>query len=418
MASFDPRFAAEVDILARAAQLDDRTLGELEDLTRSALGTSGKGSAGHIVERFFGIRQNSLSEPDFVAAGIELKVVPVIQTSKRRRIKERTFITMIDYFTLPSESWDAAHLRSKLDLLLIYYEHLPGQPVEAYPIIRWIRWKPDRELTSLLKHDWEAIKAKVEAGLAEDLTESEGYILGACTKGPGGGALRGQPFSDVKAPARAFALKPSFTLNLFLDDERAEIAELRRLDVLQTQYSRFVGRTVGEMAETVGVPSSKAKDWAARVVRRGVAEAAGRPIEDLGLTVRVPRVDRSSMPYEAISFPSFSHAELVEEEWQDCLLLSYVEYMLFAPVRGQTRKGLPSRCTVLEPIYWRPTGQELALMREVDDVSRLDPTRSRPVDAHGRGDEGDTCSNQGPRQFRPRRAARWLDGDEESLLVE
>src|SRR6266576_4535465 len=120
MASFDPRSASEVKILARAAQLGGRTLGELEDLTRSALGTSGKGSAGHIVERFFGIRQNSLSEPDFLAAGIELKVVPVIRTSKGQRIKERTFITMIDYFNLPSESWEAAHLRSKLDLLLIY----------------------------------------------------------------------------------------------------------------------------------------------------------------------------------------------------------------------------------------------------------------------------------------------------------
>jgi DNA mismatch repair endonuclease MutH len=385
MASFDPRSASEIDILARAAQLDGRTLGELEDLTGSALGTSGKGSAGHIVERFFSIRQNSLSEPDFLAAGIELKVVPVIRTSKGQRIKERTFITMIDYFTLPSESWDAAHLRSKLDLLLIYYEHLPGQPVEAYPIIRWIRWKPDRDLTSLLRHDWEAIKAKVDGGLAEDLTESEGYILSACTKGPGGGALRSQPFSDAKAPARAFALKPSFTLNLFLDDERAEIAELRRLDVLQTRYSRFVGRTVGEMAETVGVPSSKAKNWAARVVRRSVAEAAGRPIEDLGLTVRVPRVDRRSLPYEAISFPSFRHSELVEEEWQDSLLLSYVEYMLFAPVRGDTKKVLPSRCTVLAAVYWKPTEQELSLMREewtmFRDLVRRDSARSMPTAA-------------------------------------
>jgi DNA mismatch repair protein MutH len=385
MASFDPRSASEVDILARAAHLDGRTLGELEDVTRSALGTSGKGSAGHIVERFFGIRQNSLSEPDFLAAGIELKVVPVIRTSKGQRIKERTFITMIDYLTLPSESWDAAHLRSKLDLLLIYYEHLPGQPVEAYPVLRRIRWKPDRDLTSLLRHDWEAIKAKVDAGLAEDLTESEGYILSACTKGPGGGALRSQPFSDVKAPARAFALKPSFTLNLLLDEERAEIAELRRLNVLQTRYSRFVGQTVGAMAETVGVPSSNAKDWAARVVRRGVAEAAGGPIEDLGLTVRVPRVDGHSMPYEAISFPSFRHSELVEEEWQDSLLLSYVEYMLFAPVRGDTKQVLPSRCTVLPTVYWKPTEQELSLIREewtmFRDLVRRDSARSMPTAA-------------------------------------
>jgi DNA mismatch repair protein MutH len=231
------------------------------------------------------------------------------------------------------------------------------------------------------------------AGRAQDLTESEGYILGACTKGPGGGQLRAQPFSSEKAAARGFALKPTFTLNILLDEERADMAGLRSLDPMLGRYSRFVGGTVGEMAEGVGIPSSKAKNWAASVVRRGVAEAAGRSLEALGLTVRVPRVDPARMPYEAVSFPSFKHTELVNEEWEDSLLLSYLEYMLFAPIEGSSKLTLPSRCRVLRPVYWEPTDRELELIRGEwtlfremirEGHARSLPTASKTVAIHVR----------------------------------
>jgi DNA mismatch repair protein MutH len=385
MPTFDPRSATEAEILARATLLEGKRLGELEDLTNATSQVLGKASAGHTVERFFGIAQNSLSEPDFVAAGIELKVVPVLHASKGRRIKERTFITMIDYDQLPSETWETAQVRKKLDLLLVYYQWIPGEDLRMFPVLRWVRWSPDAAVESLLKHDWGAIRAKVKEGRAQDLTESEGYILGACTKGPGGGALRTQPFSEVNAPGRGFALKPSFTLNVLLDEERESIGELRSLKLLQAHYSRFVSGTVGEMAEHVGVPSSLAKNWAARVVRRGVAEAAGRPIEDLGLTVRVPRVDSGLMPYEAVSFPIFKHVELVDEAWQDSLLLSYVEYMLFAPVIGLTKRMLPSRCEVMKPVYWKPTDAEIGLLRDewhmYRNLIRTNQARSMPTES-------------------------------------
>ena len=134
-------------------------------------------------------------------------------------------------------------------------------------------------------------------------TESEGYVLGACTKGPGGGTLRSQPLSSIQAPGRAFALKPSFTLNLLLDAERKDMAELRELEGLQINYKRFVDGTVGAMAEEVGVAPSSAKDWAARVVRKGVAYSEGKDIEALGLTVRVPRVDPNLLPYRTHLVP-------------------------------------------------------------------------------------------------------------------
>jgi DNA mismatch repair endonuclease MutH len=363
--TFDPATADEAEIMARAALLEGQTLGELEDLTPHGVPVAGKGSAGLMIERFFGITANSLSAPDFPRAGIELKVVPVVTTAKGgRRIKERTVISMIDYPMIVGETWQTAHVRRKLDLLLVFYKVKPKEPLSDFPIVRALRWRPQPPVDSLLEHDWEAIKTKVVAGRAEDLTESEGYVLGACTKGPGGGVSKSQPNSSALAPGRAFALKPSFTLNLLLDAERNDLPELRRLDDLQRRYQRFVGSTVGAMAEVVGLPSSRAKNWAARVVRKGVGVAAGLEIEDLGLTVRVPRVDPALRPYEAISFPSFRHKDLVDEDWNDSLLLSYLEYMLFAPTMGQTRDTLPNRCIVTTPVYWTPTPDELSMIRE------------------------------------------------------
>lgn len=410
----------EADIISHAGTLKGRRLGELGDFTSGPPVARSKGAAGHIVERFFGITQNSLSEPDFPAAGIELKVVPVVSTAKGRRVKERTVITMIDYARIVSETWDGAHVRKKLDLLLVYYEHLVGQPIDSFPIITWMRWNPEGPVEALFKHDWEAIRAKVVGGRAEDLTESEGFILGACTKGPGGGALRPQPNSAVLAPSRAFALKPSFTLNLLLDAERTGLAERQRLGRLRTGFHPFVGGTVGELAESVGIPPSKAKDWKARVARRGIARAAGCDIEALGLTVRVPWVDPNFSPYEHVSFPAFRHLELVEEEWEDSLLLSYIEYMLLCPVQSPTRATLPSRCRILEPVYWRPTQRELTIVRsewegfrdrvregKARDLPRPSDTRIIHVRTHGR-DSTDT--DPLPDGSRIPKRSFWLNG--------
>lgn len=364
MTSFDPRTATEAEVLARASLLPGLVLGDLEDLTDATLPVVGKGSAGLLVERFFGISANAISAPDFEEAALELKVVPVVQGSRgNRRIKERTVISMIDYGAIVGETWSSAHVRSKLEILFVFYEVSAGQPLETFPVLRILRWGPDEITAPLIEHDWDAVKAKVAAGRAQDLTESEGYVLGACTKGPGGGSLRSQPLSSIRAPSRAFALKPSFTLNLLLDAEREDMGELRELKGLRFSYERFVDGTVGAMAEEVGVASSSAKNWAARVVRKGVAYSEGKDIESLGLTVRVPRVDPNLLPYEHISFPSFRHVDLVNEDWNDSLLLSYIEYMLFAPIMGLTRETLPNRCTVLAPVYWKPTSEDLEIIR-------------------------------------------------------
>jgi hypothetical protein len=46
-------------------------------------------------------------------------------------------------------------------------------------------------------------------------SESDGSIMGPCTKGATGASLRPQPFGTIKAKPRAWALKPSFTWQLY-----------------------------------------------------------------------------------------------------------------------------------------------------------------------------------------------------------
>lgn len=60
-----------------------------------------KGSLGNIIEQsLFGIEPNQYSEPDFIDAGIELKVTPYKKNKDNTlSAKERLVLNMIDYMT-------------------------------------------------------------------------------------------------------------------------------------------------------------------------------------------------------------------------------------------------------------------------------------------------------------------------------
>src|SRR5438552_10406230 len=335
MDPFNYRSASEAEIVARANRLPGKTLGDLGASGLSPLPyVQAKREVGQAVESFFGIPPNPNPEPDFPAAGIELKVVPLIRpTRKTLRVKERTFLSMIDYGSLIKETWETAKVRKKLDLLLVYYEHLENQPRVEFPVLRVIRWTPSGGVEELLRQDWERAQRKVMMGRAHELSESDGLIMGPSTKGVGRGQTRPQPLSDIQAVPRAWALKPAFTQNLFFDaaahDEEA-LVETSGLQEMLNRYSRWVGERLGSVAISVGIPSTQAegKHWKSRVVRAALAESTTEgsvnALDKRGVTVRVPWVNSDYMPYEGISFPAFRHQQLIEEDWEDSLLLSYI----------------------------------------------------------------------------------------------
>ena len=83
---------------------------------------------------------------DFIGAGIELKAVPLVQKQNGLRVKERTFISMIDYRQLASESWLTASVRRKLHILFVFYEHLLGRLKVEFPVTHMTLWAPAGEV--------------------------------------------------------------------------------------------------------------------------------------------------------------------------------------------------------------------------------------------------------------------------------
>lgn len=385
---FDYRTASEEEILVEAAELEGRLLGSIPGAHfTAATGGKGRAEAGHAIESHFGIPKNPSPLPDFPGAGIELKAVPLRLTGRGLGVKERTVVSIIDYMALPEQTWTTASVRKKLKILFVFFEHIDEQPKSMFPIREILLWEPDARIDALLRADWERVFAKVRQGRAHELSESDGSIMGPCTKSATGLSRRPQPFSDQLAKPRAWALKPSFTWSLFqeiakptpaeslLEDlglNAAEEFEVRLLD----RFSPFVGRTIEDVGAELNVPPSDAKSYSASVVRRIFGATAFRTrileFEEMGLTPRITRVRDDLLPYESLSFPAFRYHSLLEETWEDSDLLARIEYMLLVPVHGVTKSTPQKDCTLGVPVFWRPSATELDLIRREWEIFRVE----------------------------------------------
>ena len=80
-----------------------------------------KGSLGGIIEEnLFGIEQNNESEPDFIDAGIELKVTPYKRNKDNSlSAKERLVLNMIDFNTEYKNQFLTSHFWFKNNKLQI-----------------------------------------------------------------------------------------------------------------------------------------------------------------------------------------------------------------------------------------------------------------------------------------------------------
>jgi DNA mismatch repair endonuclease MutH len=345
-------------------------LGEIPDATFLAVeARRGKGEVGLAIELHFGIPPNTIAGPDFPAAGIELKVVPLVRCGRGVRVKERTFVSLIDYEVLARESWETASVRRKLKILFVFYEHLRGKSKRQFPIHSVVLWEPADEIEYQIRRDWETVHTKVVAGLAHELSEADGRILGPSTKGADSSSLRRQPNNEEFAKSRAFALKPSFVFGLYVEPsahlEAEELAENASLTEVRRGFRRFEDRAIDAVAVELGIRPSASKSYAANVVHSAAYVASPLSKTDFelsGPTVRMTRVDAAAFPYEAMSFPAFRHLDLVGETWEDSELLSLLEHMLIVPVFGIDRSTPAGECIIQKSVYWAPTAEQLQLI--------------------------------------------------------
>ena len=325
---YDP--ANRKSIVEYAQKLVGHTLRDSCDVESFSSKKGNKGKLGQAIEYcYFEYEPNSAQEPDFPEVGLELKTNPV----KRKRdrtlsAKERLVLTMIDYCALVHETWESSTVLSKMgDMLLITFLHEPEKDEFDYefefvgtPLI------PPEDMV-VIRDDWETIVAKVKAGLAHEISGGDTNYLEACTKGASAKTVRKQPYSDIMAKQRAFALKSSYMTSFHDENICLESIMRRRGEermglegLVKARIGEYIGATDIELGERFGLnPKNKSFNALLTKAMLGIGrENEVAEFSKAGITVKTIRLERNRRICQHISFPAFEFADfLAETEWED-----------------------------------------------------------------------------------------------------
>ncbi|MGL5964582.1 MAG: Sau3AI family type II restriction endonuclease, partial [Fusobacteriaceae bacterium] len=330
---------------------------------------SDKGGFNKIVEEnYFKIDNNSLQIADFSEAGVELKVTPLKEVKKKKEsiylrevkglsMKERTVLTMIDYYKLSKESWENNTLKEKaFKILFCFYIWKKDTANLDYIFDLVSLWEPNKRDLEIIEQDWNIIVNKIKLGKAHEISEGDTLYLGACTKGANANSKRIQPFSDELAKQRAFSFKRSYmdmvyeellqkkTINLTSIKKKEETLE----ETLKNIFKPFIGKTAYEIEQNFEMSVDIEKDNLPKqyysMLSNKILGIDVEKIEEFkkaGIKLKTIRIDETEMPLEHISFPTFKFIELAnEKEWSESELCNYlVENKFFFTVYEITTKN-------------------------------------------------------------------------------
>ena len=338
----------EIEIISKSAI--GKSINDImneEVITVGEENVSNKGGLGQLVEQFlFGIQTNSDSEPDFMPAGIELKVTPYKKLKDGKlSAKERLVLNIIDYMNEYKNEFDSSHFWFKNNTIqLLWYLWEPNKDVKDLKITheKLLELAKNEDLKQI-EEDWKYIIKKIKEGKAHEISEADTMYLGACSKGANSSSVRKQPFSDIPAMQRAFCFKNSYMTQLvrkYIGDYSNVESILENSNLLFDDYvksitDKYIGKTLTELKEIFKV-TGKTKDDCSRVVnrmfnlKRGLNET--EEFTKANIISKSIRVEKNGKIKEDISFPAFKFNELIKETWYDSELKEQLEttkYMFF-----------------------------------------------------------------------------------------
>lgn len=332
--------ADEIEYLAKSAI--GKTFRELKDselisFTEKELN---KGDLGQLVEKaLYGIETNSESEPDFMPAGVELKVTPYKKNKgKSLSAKERLVLNIINYNTEYANDFKSSHFWFKnRRLQLLWYLHEANKEKLDFKITNELFLSLDfSDDLYQIEKDWYTIVNKIREGRAHELSEADTMYLGACTKG-NGTSMRTQPFSSEKAKQRAFCFKQSYMTQLvrkYIGDyeDVEKIVKDRNLtfeDYIKSTLSKYQNKSVSELVKTFEVDSKKAKNLNFMLVSRMFGVKGNlTETEEFKKANIVPKtitINSDKSIRESMSFPAFKFSEIINEDWDTCELKEMFE---------------------------------------------------------------------------------------------
>jgi DNA mismatch repair protein MutH len=209
----------------RATALAGRTLLDLEaelDADRSAPMLRRKGKTGQLLERALGASAGSLSTPDFVDLGVELKTIPVDIAGRPR---ESTFVCSLSVADAENAEWETSSVRSKLAHVLFLPVVYPTSTRDdrGASLGAPLFWRPSPEQTSVLRADFDDLIGLIAMGGIEALNAKLGLWLQVRPKAAHGGVRTrayGPDGEYLETIPRGFYLRARFT-GALLRDPRA-----------------------------------------------------------------------------------------------------------------------------------------------------------------------------------------------------
>ncbi|WP_275671546.1 Sau3AI family type II restriction endonuclease [Pseudaquidulcibacter saccharophilus] len=354
----------------------------------ASISKKGKGGLGQKVEEFyFGYKPNSYSQPDFPQAGVELKTCPLKKTSKGLRAKERVVLNIIDFMQEHKSTFETSSFWKKNKLLLMmFFLYLNDVPDVEFIFKYIFLWQyPNKDL-EIIKNDWATIVSKIRDGRAHELSEGDTLYLGACTKGSKGGLssnFREQPFNTIKAPQRAYSLKPSYVNSII--EQYTNSADYESLvssddlkiksfeELIIDKFKVFYGKSINEIAENLGVSIGVSKDKVATLCRAVLGVSNKRKIEEFekaDIQMKTIPINSLGTPIEEMSFKQISYKEILNEEWEssywhDALTKRFF-FVVFEEINGVSilRKAMfwtmPYEDLQLAKKFWEDTRFKIA----------------------------------------------------------
>lgn len=337
---------------------------EIELISKSAIGKSvndilneeivtiedkdaNKGGLGQLIEKYlFGMDNNSDSEPDFMPAGIELKVTPYKNIKgDKLSAKERLVLNIIDYMTEYKNTFRSSHFwykNNKIQLLWYLWEANKDKKDLIITHEKLLELEKNEDLKQI-EEDWNFIINKIREGKAHEISEADTMYLGACSKGANASSTRQQPFSDIPAMQRAFCFKNSYMTQLvrkYIGDYSNAEKVLKDTDAsfndfVQNVINKYKGRTQSELMKELNI-DSKAKNILNMIINRMFNVKSKLKDTDefvkANIIPKTIRVESNGRIIESMSFPYFKFDEIMNTDFEDSDLkeeLETTKYMFF-----------------------------------------------------------------------------------------
>lgn len=337
---------------------------EIELISKSAIGKSvndilneeivtvedkdaNKGGLGQLIEKYlFGMDNNSDSEPDFMPAGIELKVTPYKKIKgDKLSAKERLVLNIIDYMTEYKNTFRSSHFwykNNKIQLLWYLWEANKDKKDLIITHEKLLELEKNEDLKQI-EEDWNFIINKIRKGKAHEISEADTMYLGACSKGANALSTREQPFSDIPAMQRAFCFKNSYMTQLvrkYIGDYSNVEKILKGTNDTFNEFvlniiAKYKGKSQNELMKEFNI-DTKAKNVNSMLISRMFnVKSKLSETEEFQKAKIIPktiRIEENGRIKESISFPYFKYTEIVNQDWETSDLreeLETTKYMFF-----------------------------------------------------------------------------------------